>query len=158
MMRSTGCWARAAIASVPRMHRLQSSRRPKAWRSLFELTTFTRLAHRTWLWEETMHRSLAATAAGAALMLAGLSGGAPAQAAAAATPASDTRPTVAVMYFTDGAIGASHNDLHITELSGNPGIRVVERDNLKKMMDEQDLSATARVDQETAVKLGKLLG
>jgi curli biogenesis system outer membrane secretion channel CsgG len=115
-----------------------------------------------------MHRSLAATAAGAALMLAGLSGGAPAQAATAATAASDSRPTVAVMYFTDGAIGASHNDLQplsagiadllITELSGNPGIRVVERDNLKKMMDEQDLSATARVDQETAVKMGKLLG
>ena len=81
---------------------------------------------------------------------------------------SDERPTVAVMYFTNGAIGKSHDDLQplsagiadllITELAGNPGIRVIERDNLKKLMDEQNLSATDRVDKETVVRLGKILG
>lgn len=80
----------------------------------------------------------------------------------------DDRPTVAVMYFTDGAIGKAHEDLAplsggiadllITELSANPKIRVVERDNLKKLMDEQNLSAGGRVDEATAVKIGKLLG
>src|SRR6185437_1853125 len=80
----------------------------------------------------------------------------------------DTRPTVAVMFFTDGAIGKEHEtlaplsggiaDMLITDLSVNEKIRVVERDNLKKLMDEQNLSAGGRVDQETAVKVGKLLG
>lgn len=85
-----------------------------------------------------------------------------------AQDSTDTRPTVAVMYFTDGAIGKAHDDLAplsggisdmmITDLSANTKIRVVERDNLKKLMDEQNLSTGDRVDQETAVKVGKLLG
>lgn len=85
-----------------------------------------------------------------------------------AQDSTDARPTVAVMYFTDGAIGKAHDDfaplsggisdMMITDLSVNTKIRVVERDNLKKLMDEQNLSAGGRVDQETAVKVGKLLG
>ncbi|HKV52837.1 MAG TPA: CsgG/HfaB family protein [Gemmatimonadaceae bacterium] len=85
-----------------------------------------------------------------------------------AQDSTDTRPTVAVMYFTDGAIGKAHDDLAplsggisdmmISDLSVNTKIRVVERDNLKKLMDEQNLSTGGRVDQETAVKVGKLLG
>jgi TolB-like protein len=80
----------------------------------------------------------------------------------------DSRPTVAVMHFTNGAIGPAHAelealsagiaDLLIAELATNPRIRVVERDHLKKLMDEQSLSATDRVDTETAVRLGKILG
>lgn len=103
-----------------------------------------------------------ALAAGAVLALAAR------PAAAQQHDSSDVRPTVAVMYFNDGAIGKAHDDLAplsggiadllITELSANPGIRVVERDNLKKLMDEQNLSTGGRVDQETAVKVGKLLG
>jgi len=109
-----------------------------------------------------MMRFGTAVAAGAALALGALSGVARAQ------DSTDARPTVAVMYFTDGAIGKAHEDLAplsagisdllITALSDNPKIRVVERDNLKKLMDEQDLSAGGRVDKETAVHLGKLLG
>jgi len=85
-----------------------------------------------------------------------------------AQDSTDTRPTVAVMYFTDGAIGKDHDalaplsagisDMLITDLSVNDKIRVIERDNLKKLMDEQNLSTAGRVDQETAVKVGKLLG
>jgi TolB-like protein len=80
----------------------------------------------------------------------------------------DPTPTVAVMYFSNGAIGAAHQelaplsrgiaDLLITELSGNPGIRVVERDQLQRLLDEQSLSAGDRVSQETAVRMGQVLG
>jgi TolB-like protein len=86
----------------------------------------------------------------------------------AARAQQDARPTVAVMYFNDGAIGAAHTeleplsggiaDLLITELSSNPAIRVVERDNLKQLMDEQNLTTSGRVDKETAVRVGKILG
>jgi TolB-like protein len=81
--------------------------------------------------------------------------------------AQDARPTVAVMYFTNSALvgGTDYAPLSkgmaemlITELSRNPGIRVVERDRLQQLLEEQDLSAAGRVDRETAVRVGKLLG
>jgi len=88
--------------------------------------------------------------------------------AAAQETAQDTRPTVAVMYFTNGAIGAAHQELEplrkgiadmlVTELAGNPRIRVVERDQLQKLLDEQNLSRTDNIDPATAVKLGRVLG
>jgi curli biogenesis system outer membrane secretion channel CsgG len=72
------------------------------------------------------------------------------------------------MYFNNGAIGRAHDELEplgkgiadmlITELSANPGIRVVERDQLQKLLGEQDLAAGGRVDAETAARVGKLLG
>jgi curli biogenesis system outer membrane secretion channel CsgG len=95
-----------------------------------------------------------------------LAGSASAQAPASASP--DLRPTVAVMPFNNGAIGKAHEeldplrigvaDLLISELSDNRNIRVIERDQLKQLLDEQSLSGSARVDKETAVKVGKLLG
>ena len=81
--------------------------------------------------------------------------------------ASDARPTVAVLYFTNGALvpGTDYGPLSkgmaemlITEISRNPGVRVVERDRLQQLLAEQNLSSGDRVDKETAVKLGKLLG
>ncbi len=86
----------------------------------------------------------------------------------AAAQEHDRRPTVAVMYFGNGAIGAAHQelaplsrgiaDLLISELSGNPNLRVVERDQLQRLLDEQSLSAGDRVSQETAVRMGQILG
>lgn len=79
----------------------------------------------------------------------------------------DTRPIVAVMYFTNSALvnNADYQplskgvaELLITELSRNSNIRVVERDRLQQLLDEQNLSASGRVDKETAVQVGKLLG
>ena len=80
----------------------------------------------------------------------------------------DTRPTVAVMYFTNGAIGAAHEELEplrkgiadmlVTELAANPRIRVVERDQLRKLLDEQSLGRTDNIDPETAVRIGRVLG
>jgi TolB-like protein len=95
-------------------------------------------------------------------------------AALAAAPAShaqgavDTRPTVFVSYFTNGAIGANNADLQplakgvadmlITELSANPNIRVVERTQLEELFREQNLAAGDRVDPSTAIAMGKTLG
>ena len=80
---------------------------------------------------------------------------------------SDSRPTVAVLYFDNGALvghadyaplSKGMSEMMITELARNPGIRVVERDRLQHLLDEQNLSNGDRVDKETAVRLGKLLG
>lgn len=79
----------------------------------------------------------------------------------------DARPTVAVLYFNNGALVRHRDydplskgiaDMLITELSANSGIRVVERDQLQKLLEEQNLSRTDRVDKETAVRIGKVLG
>ena len=71
---------------------------------------------------------------------------------ARAQAAADTRPTVAVMYFSNGAIGKQNEelaplskgiaDMLITQLAGNPGIRVVERDQLEKLLQEQNISSS----------------
>jgi TolB-like protein len=81
--------------------------------------------------------------------------------------ARDQRATVAIMYFTNSAL-IHHNEYQplskgitemlISELAASPAIQVVERDRLQKLLDEQDLSGTDRVDKETAVQLGKILG
>ena len=82
--------------------------------------------------------------------------------------AQSARPTVAIMYFNNNVItkdardydGLSKglSDFLITEMSANPGIRVVERDQVQKLIDEQKLVGAGQVDRESAVKVGKLLG
>ncbi len=86
----------------------------------------------------------------------------------APTAAQDVaKPTVAVMYFTNSALMGNADyaplskgmaEVLITELSRNSTIRVVERDRLQQLLEEQDLSASGRVDAETAVRVGKILG
>ncbi|HEX3274522.1 MAG TPA: CsgG/HfaB family protein [Gemmatimonadales bacterium] len=79
----------------------------------------------------------------------------------------DTRPTIAVLYFTNSALirhadydplSKGITDMLITQFSTSPGLRVVERDRLQQLIQEQDLSAGKRVDEATAVRLGKILG
>lgn len=80
------------------------------------------------------------------------------------TPA---KPTLAVLDFTNSAI-KNHADyaplskglgeMLITEFSANRNIRVVERDRLQALLGEQDLSASGRIEQTTAVAKGKTLG
>jgi TolB-like protein len=79
----------------------------------------------------------------------------------------DTRPTIAVVDFTNGAIGTRHAemeplrmgiaDLLITELGANAKVRVVERTQLKAAMAELQLGQGATVDAGTAVRIGRLL-
>ena len=78
------------------------------------------------------------------------------------------RPTVAIMYFNNNVFtkeardydGLSKGvaDFLITEMSSNSSIRVVERDQVQRLIDEQKLVGAGQVDRETAVKVGKLLG
>ena len=100
----------------------------------------------------------------AALALAGAGLVAPLAAAAAQAG----RPTVAIMYFNNNVFtkeareydGLSKGvaDFLITEMSSNSSIRVVERDQVQRLIDEQKLVGAGQVDRETAVKVGKLLG
>jgi len=92
----------------------------------------------------------------------------PIASARAQAPATDQRPSVAVLpNFNNGsvvnhadydALGKGIADVLITELAANPTIRVVERDKIQQLIDEQNLGASGRVDKETAAKIGKLLG
>ena len=62
----------------------------------------------------------------------------------------DRRPTVAVMYFDNGALTNSLDyaplskglaDMLVVSLTTNCGIRVVEREQLQRLLTEQNLSA-----------------
>jgi TolB-like protein len=78
------------------------------------------------------------------------------------------KPTVAIMYFNNNVItkdardydGLSKGlpDFLITEMSSNSAIRVVERDQVQKLLDEQKLVGDGQVDRQSAVTVGKLLG
>ena len=85
-----------------------------------------------------------------------------------AAVAQAVRPTVAIMYFNNNVItkdardydGLSKGlpDFLITEMSSNSAIRVVERDQVQKLLDEQKLVGAGQVDRASAVRVGKLLG
>jgi hypothetical protein len=106
-----------------------------------------------------MRMSFRLVAASAALGLAALAGRANAQ--------GTVKPTVAVMYFNNNAmisrgefealrVGVA--DVFISEMRANSRITVVERDQLNKLLEEQNLVSDRRVDAETAARLGKVLG
>lgn len=81
----------------------------------------------------------------------------------------DTRPGVAVFPFTNGgSFGPDREDLApleigiqqmvLTELAQNSGLRVVERSQLRAILDEQGLVRTGQVDPSTAARVGRLVG
>lgn len=81
----------------------------------------------------------------------------------------DRRPGVAVFPFNAGiSIGAEREnldalsvglqDILITELAVNTALRVVDRSVIRKLMEEQDLGASGRVDAATAARLGRIVG
>lgn len=83
--------------------------------------------------------------------------------------AQDSRPGVAVLPFENGgSYGKDKEDFDalrrgiagmvLAELSQNPGVRLVERDQVQKLLDEQGLATAERVDAQTAAKIGKLVG
>jgi len=88
--------------------------------------------------------------------------------AGAGVAAADRRPTVAVLYF-DYAGGDPQLDplrkglaqMLISDLTAVDAVRIVERERLEAVLAEHKLAsgkAGAKIDQKTAVKLGKLLG
>lgn len=81
--------------------------------------------------------------------------------------APDTRPTVAVLSFDNSAmvrrdeyapLSQGIADMLITELSASPRIRVIEREQVQQILDEQNLGASGRVDKETLARVGRILG
>ena len=78
------------------------------------------------------------------------------------------KPTVAILAFANGSFGKDARDydglakgipaMLITDMQANPNIRVIEREQVQGLVDEQKLVTGGQVDQATAVKIGKLLG
>ena len=90
---------------------------------------------------------------------------------AAALPlvAQDRRPVVAVLPFENGgSYGKDKEDFDalrkglaamlISELGVNPALRLVDRFETQRILDEQGLAVAERVDKETAARVGKLVG
>jgi TolB-like protein len=84
---------------------------------------------------------------------------------AAGEPRADTRPTVAVLYFDysgkdEGLVVLRKGlaQMLISDLSGMPAVRIVERDRLQEVLDEIKLGQSAKIDPASAAKAGKLLG
>jgi TolB-like protein len=88
---------------------------------------------------------------------------------ALAQRAGDTRPGIAVFPFDNGgsygqdkenfdALQVGIAGMLISELNANPAARLVERETLQRLLDEQNLGASGRVTPETAAKIGKLVG
>jgi len=74
-------------------------------------------------------------------------------------------PTVAIVYFDYTGKTAELEVLRkglaqmlISDLSGSDAIRVVERDRIEDLLGELKLQSSAKIDPQSAVKLGKLLG
>ncbi len=76
-------------------------------------------------------------------------------------------PTVAVLDFTSFMMGEGGNSVNlgkaitamlVTEFSGREGIQVIERAQLNDMLREQDLVLSGRVDESSAIEIGKMLG
>ena len=73
--------------------------------------------------------------------------------------------TVAVLYFRNGTGDPSLDPMRkgiplllVTDLSGVPGLSVVERTRLQALTEETNLGATGLVESGTAPRVGKLLG
>jgi hypothetical protein len=76
-------------------------------------------------------------------------------------------PGVAVLDFDNGALvrntdygplGKGIADMLIADLIGNTSMRIVEREQLQRIIQEHDLVKDGRVDEASAVRAGKLVG
>ena len=85
-----------------------------------------------------------------------------------AAVAQSNTPVVAVLAFENSAfgpgakdydgIGKGIMDLMITDLASGTKVRVVDRERLQNLLDEQKLAQSGAVDGATAIKVGKLVG
>lgn len=76
-------------------------------------------------------------------------------------------PTVAVMDINGFLMGEAGNSVNlgkavsamlVTEFTGRDGLRVIERQHLKDVLQEQRLALSGGVDESSAVEIGKLVG
>lgn len=81
----------------------------------------------------------------------------------------DVRPGIAVLAFEDGgSFGQDQEDfaalergipgMLISEMSRHPDVRLVDRSETQRLLDEQDLAQTGRVDAATAARIGRMVG
>lgn len=87
---------------------------------------------------------------------------------AQARPDSARRPAIASVGFEGGAMVKGDVDytplnlqipqIILDRLKDNPGVRVVERDEVERILKEQDLGTAGRLDPQTAARVGKLIG
>lgn len=83
-----------------------------------------------------------------------------------ATAAMAEKPVLAVLDFQNdtaagwwyGGVGRDLAGMLTNELAGTGSFKMVERDKLSAVLDEQDLAASGRVDKKTGAKLGKMTG
>ncbi|NOY78937.1 MAG: tetratricopeptide repeat protein [Calditrichaeota bacterium] len=77
------------------------------------------------------------------------------------------RKTLAVLYFQNNSLADRQNmdplrkglaDMLITELSKIQALKVIERSQLQQMIEEMKLGQSGLVDEQTAQKVGRLLG
>lgn len=83
--------------------------------------------------------------------------------------AQDSRPGIAVLAFENGgsygqdkenfsALERGIPGMLISELRQHPDARLVDRSETQRLLDEQDLGASGRVDAATAARIGELVG
>lgn len=84
---------------------------------------------------------------------------------AVARPDSVRTRSLAVLYFDNNtgdaqydALGRGMASMMITDISAVPEIRIVERERLQHVLEEQRMQQSTMFDPSTAVKTGKLLG
>jgi curli biogenesis system outer membrane secretion channel CsgG len=83
-----------------------------------------------------------------------------------ATVAPAARPVIGVLKFQDetgamflqGGVGRALTTMLTSELSARPVFTVVERQKLRAVLEEQDLSASGRVSAESSIAIGRLTG
>ncbi|HMB43337.1 MAG TPA: CsgG/HfaB family protein [Luteimonas sp.] len=83
-----------------------------------------------------------------------------------AADSTTTRPILGVLKFQDetgamflqGGAGRAMTTMLTNELSARPVFEIVERQKIRAVMEEQNLSASGRVSPETSIAIGKLTG
>ena len=78
------------------------------------------------------------------------------------------KPIVAVLSFDNNSIGKDRADydglgkgiadLLITDMASNPKVRLVDRDRIQTVLQEQNLVKSGAIDPQSAVRVGKILG
>jgi curli biogenesis system outer membrane secretion channel CsgG len=68
------------------------------------------------------------------------------------------KPQVSAVYGTDQDIGRGISDLLANQLARDGKYQVVDRNKLQRILQEQNFSASSRMDSMTAARIGKLVG
>jgi TolB-like protein len=86
----------------------------------------------------------------------------------AATQAQSAKPVIAVLSFDNNSFGKDRADFDglgkgiaemlVTDLLGNANVRVVEREQIQKLVEEQGLTRSGAIDPTTAIRIGKIVG